>query len=244
MDDYYRDILLAAKAAGLRDRQVLLGLLWHAPSGDASSNPERWQSLQKLLADLDSQTAAWGTTPEPATATGPALEAGRLTLSGGQPGETSARIEKSLSGDFFQLLSVLVDRLVAESSRHDGIKSGFGGQPPELERLITEIERWLAFPAPRTGWPKIDSASAGGCNLGDLSWTEAMAPRSWEMQEAKALVQDFLSNNPDLAAELGKIQMVLFSLKNYISINPDYAGLPFTDKLVKAGQMARDFLDK
>ncbi|HEY9072782.1 MAG TPA: hypothetical protein VIN67_01510, partial [Desulfobaccales bacterium] len=62
------------------------------------------------------------------------------------------------------------------------------------------------------------------------------------LQEVKAMVQDFLNDNPDLAGDQGKIQMVLFCLKNYISINPDYAGLPFRDKLEKAGQMARSFL--
>ena len=56
------------------------------------------------------------------------------------------------------------------------------------------------------------------------------------------MVQDFLSKNPDLAEDRSKVQMVLFSLKNYVSINPDYAGLSFREKLEKAGQMARSFL--
>jgi hypothetical protein len=38
--------------------------------------------------------------------------------------------------------------------------------------------------------------------------------------------------------------MVLFTLRNYVSISPDYAGLSFRDKLTKAGQMARDFLGR
>jgi hypothetical protein len=35
--------------------------------------------------------------------------------------------------------------------------------------------------------------------------------------------------------------MVIFCLKNYISINPEYAGLPFREKLDRAGMMARGF---
>ncbi len=58
------------------------------------------------------------------------------------------------------------------------------------------------------------------------------------------MVQDFLSNNPDLAEDRNKVQMVLFSLKNYISINPEYTGLSFRDKLEHAGQMARSFLEQ
>jgi len=58
------------------------------------------------------------------------------------------------------------------------------------------------------------------------------------------MVQDFLSNNPDLAEDQDKVQMALFSLKNYVSINPDFAGLSFLDKLEEAGQMARSFLNQ
>ena len=50
MDKYYRDIIQAARVLGLGDPQPLLGLLWHAPHGDARTNTDRWQYLQKLLA--------------------------------------------------------------------------------------------------------------------------------------------------------------------------------------------------
>jgi hypothetical protein len=58
------------------------------------------------------------------------------------------------------------------------------------------------------------------------------------------MVRDFLSKNPDLAEDQDKVQMVLFCLKNYVSINPDFAGLSFRDKLDTAGQMAGSFLDQ
>ena len=57
------------------------------------------------------------------------------------------------------------------------------------------------------------------------------------------MVQDFLSKNQDLAEDRSKVQMVLFCLKNYVSINPDYANLSFREKLEKTGQMARTFLN-
>jgi len=74
-----------------------------------------------------------------------------------------------------------------------------------------------------------------------------MAPqrqKTKKLQEVKSMVQDFLSNNPDLAEDQDKVQMALFSLKNYVSINPDFAGLSFLDKLEEAGQMARSFLNQ
>ena len=74
-----------------------------------------------------------------------------------------------------------------------------------------------------------------------------MAPRRQEtkkLQEVKSLVQDFLRQNPDLAEDQDKVQMVLFCLKNFVSSNADFAGLSFRDKLEKAGQMARNFLNQ
>ncbi|OGP71699.1 MAG: hypothetical protein A2Y80_09135 [Deltaproteobacteria bacterium RBG_13_58_19] len=48
-ESYYQNLLEVAGAAGLEDPQVLLGLLWHAPLGDARNNPQRWQSLKNLV---------------------------------------------------------------------------------------------------------------------------------------------------------------------------------------------------
>lgn len=46
---YYQRLLEAALAGGLREPQLLLGLLWHAPLGDARERPQGWQYLQDLL---------------------------------------------------------------------------------------------------------------------------------------------------------------------------------------------------
>ena len=47
------------------------------------------------------------------------------------------------------------------------------------------------------------------------------------------MVKDFLSKNPDLAEDQDNVQMVLFCLKNYVSIDPDFAGMSFQEKLEK-----------
>ena len=134
------------------------------------------------------------------------------------------KFEKSISGQFFQLLAPLGERVVAENRRQETILSGLEAKATKLDPVAAEIEQCFAFP-----------------------WAASMAPqrqKTKKLQEVKSMVQDFFSNNPDLAEDQDKVQMVLFSLKNYVSINPDFAGLSFRDKLEEAGQMTRSFLNQ
>ena len=48
-ESYYQHLLAAAWAIGLKEPQLLLGLLWHAPFGDARERPQGWEYLQQLL---------------------------------------------------------------------------------------------------------------------------------------------------------------------------------------------------
>ncbi len=48
-EDYYRTLLQEARAAGLQDQRLLLGLLWHAPLGTARHDPQSLQWFQDLL---------------------------------------------------------------------------------------------------------------------------------------------------------------------------------------------------
>jgi hypothetical protein len=54
MEDYYQNILQAAREAGLNSPEVLISLLWHAPCGDARQQPERWNFLEKLVMEVQS----------------------------------------------------------------------------------------------------------------------------------------------------------------------------------------------
>jgi len=262
MDDYYCNILTAGLAAGLRDRRVLLGLLWHAPYGDARSNRGRWQFLQDLVARGESDPhqapgvpAFRENFPEGAWPWGPAQEQAPLVsldraLGVGDlvrqlQGETEPslqRFDKSISGQFFQLLAALGEKVIAESRRVEAVQAGIGAEAAEIERLAVEIQEYIESPA--TGAKGPAAGPAAGVNLAELPWPGVAAAPSSKLQEVRATVQDFFRNNPDLAGEQGGVQMVLFSLKNYVSISPDYAGLSFRDKLTKAGQMARDFLGR
>ena len=51
-ESYYQRLLEAALAGGLQEPQLLLGLLWHAPLGDARERPQGREYLQQLLKRL------------------------------------------------------------------------------------------------------------------------------------------------------------------------------------------------
>jgi len=266
MEQYYLDILQAGLTAGLRERQLLLGLLWHAPHGDARNNGERWKSLQGLLvsvtptpegcpavpgpwpgagASAAGSGPGWGPAPDPpalmvpGTVLTPGLDELTRQLTGENETEpATARFDKSVSGQFFQLLASLGEKVIAESCRNEALMLERETKPTELERLVVELEH-----CGRPGEAKSGPRPPG--ERGPAELLAAITPphrKGKKLQEVKATVQDFLGSNPDLAGDQGKIQMVLFCLKNYVSINPDYAGLSFRDKLEKAGQMARSFL--
>ncbi len=48
-EEYYLQLLQIALEAGLTDPQVLLGLLWHAPLGDARNRPQGLRELKNLI---------------------------------------------------------------------------------------------------------------------------------------------------------------------------------------------------
>jgi hypothetical protein len=48
-EDYYQTLVDEAREAGLDDPQMILGLLWHAPLGDSSHLPQRWEYFQRLV---------------------------------------------------------------------------------------------------------------------------------------------------------------------------------------------------
>ena len=270
MDKYYRDIIQAARVVGLGDPQPLQGLLWHAPHGDARTNSDRWQYLQKLLAgdnlkptEAPAVPGLWtgggaspgGLSPEPPALAGAMAsleqilgvgELSRQLLGEAEPELSQPKFEKSVSGQFFQLLAVLGDKVIGESCRNEALQSGLGAQATELERLVAEIEQCYAPSTAASGDPKTPRPQ-GDRGAAIPPWMASMAPqprqKTGKLQEVKAMVQDFLSKNPDLGEDRSKVQMVLFCLKNYVSINPDHASLSFREKLEKAGQMARTFLN-
>jgi hypothetical protein len=77
-------------------------------------------------------------------------------------------------------------------------------------------------------------------------WLQAMyqqIQKGEELQEAKEAINDYLGANSDLCTNHFKA-LILFFLKNYINIDPEFAGTPFRKRMENAGEMAMDFIRK
>jgi hypothetical protein len=112
-------------------------------------------------------------------------------------------------------------------------------QAGEIDNLVSQWEQYFAGSSPL---PDQGERPAG--TTVEFNWDAIVGPNSdkkLHIQAIQAAAGDFLNRNPDLADDRHKIQMVVFCLKNYVSINPENAALPFREKLDQAGIMAREF---
>jgi len=233
-EEYYQGLLHAALTVGLVDGPVLLGLLWHAPLGDARTRPERWKYLQELVAGVTNGLRV-PALPQEFSGSGPALP-GPLGLNppGGEPAGT--RFDQSLAGQFFQLLAGLGERVITETCRHEALRLDSGLSPRARAAL------WDQHFSPNAPGADSLAAQVGDDPLG--LWDEEQQTRARYFQEVQAATNEFLQNHPDLAADQNKVQMVLLCLKNYINLDPAFAEMPVKVKLERAAEMAREFLEE
>ncbi len=270
-DIYYQGIIQTALRLGFKDRAMLFGLLWHAPHGEARQKPEKRDYLQALAyAAGDRQTGGaplpglparmpGGTWPDkpafsPETAS-PATQPAQDVLdmfSGSQPADPrrnereaapAPQFDQSVSGQFFQLLAGLGEKVIMESCRYEAMVTGVRHQAGEIDNLVSQWEQYFAGSSPNL--PGQGEKPSG--TTVEFSWDAIVGQnidKKPHIQAIQAAAGDFLNHNPDLAGDRHKVQMVVFCLKNYISINPDNAALPFREKLDRAGIMARDFFRK
>jgi regulator of replication initiation timing len=75
-----------------------------------------------------------------------------------------------------------------------------------------------------------------------LVGSSQVGQRHKPLSSLKAVVQEFMKNNTDLAANPDSVRMLQFCLRNYIDLNPELNALPLAEKLEMAGKMAREFL--
>ncbi len=273
VEAYYYGVLTAALGVGIRDPEVLLGLLWHAPHGDSRAHPERWEYLQDLLAaaplppggksgpadlhqvpGLPATIAAPGTWSFPEQAlieAGLQLQPSRLTddfpITEGGPEPAPGSFEPTVSGQFFQLLAGLGEKVIVESCRFETLRGGLEAGAAEFNRRTKEWDQRYCPPLAESTEPEAEGVEKNQNCSSDIvqAWAAVMpapAPQNQQYQEVRTAANDFLHQNPDLAADRQKILMVIFCLKNYVAINPEFATLLFKEKLEKAGKMARGFL--
>jgi hypothetical protein len=263
-EEYYRGIIHTALGLGFKDPALLFGLLWHAPHGGARQNPEKRDYLQELVARARDRQAGGGSMPGlPARMDGrswpevpaansetapPAIDVREMFSGIGStepspPDREAAStppFDQSVSGQFFQLLAGLGEKVIMESCRYEAMLTGVRHQAGEIENLVSQWEQYFAGSSPGPSEP---GQRPGGTTV-EFSWDALVGQNNYkkqQIQEIQAAAGDFLNQNPDLAGDRHKVQMVVFCLKNYISINPENAGLPFREKLNRAGVMAREF---
>lgn len=257
---YYQGIVNTALRLGFKDPALIFGLLWHAPHGEARQNPEKRDYLQALAGTArDPQTGAVPIPGLPARiaaeawpdrpATQPAQEVLEM-LSGSGPADPGPRereaasgpqFDQSVSGQFFQLLAGLGEKVIMESCRYEALMTGVGHRAGEIDSLVSQWEQYFAGSSPALAG---QGEKPAGTTV-EFSWDTVAGPNSDKkphIQAIQAAAGDFLQHNPDLAGDRHKVQMVIFCLKNYISINPENAALPFREKLDRAGILAREFL--
>jgi hypothetical protein len=260
---YYAGILAAALGVGISDPEVLLGLLWQAPHGDARTQAGRWEYLQDLVAEAPRPTGEiqGESDPNQITDLPAAITAlsswsfpekvwtaeGMAALESQDPGSVSGPKEFTVSGQFFRLLAGLGERVIAESCRYEAMRGGKIMGPAELRRCLKEWDQRYSPSLPGSPEAPAVPDQENRDSIGDIAqaWASVMPSQAMQEQELhsiQAAAQEFLSQNPDLAGDRQKMLMVIFCLKNYIAINPESAVLPFREKLEKAGKMARVFL--
>lgn len=193
LEEYYRGVAQRAWAAGLQDSGLLLGLLWHAPWGDARQNQERWEFLQQLAND------------PPRLSTASAEPDVHLCRPVDRTPEVWAR--------FFQIMAELGAQLTRENYRA-GAWPLAGGQP--------DFEIWALSGS--NPWPSV------------MSWPdEIRAPgQLYNLGPAADLADGLMAPCQE--------EVIRFFLRNYICINPEWAGLPANRQLALAQRMAQEFL--
>jgi hypothetical protein len=261
-DQYFQGIINTALGLGFKDPALLFGLLWHAPHGEDRHNPEKRDYFQ-ALADTARDRQVGATLPpglpvRMPEGDWPGKSAFRLEtafpatqqaqdvldmFSGSEPNEREAapqHYDQSVSGQFFQLLAGLGEKVIMESCRYEAMVTGVRQQAGEIDNLVSQWEQYFAGSSPN---PSDQVERPMGTTV-EFSWDAVVGQNSdkkLHIQAIKAAAGDFLNHNPDLADDRQKVQMVVFCLKNYVSLNPEHAALPFREKLDRAGIMAREF---
>ena len=173
---YYQGIITTAMGLGFKDPALLFGLLWHAPHGEARNDPEKRDYFQKLIAKAQDRQEggasvpglparmdkkAWPGKPADLQTSFPAaqptmnvldmLSCPGPTNQGVQEREAGSapQFDQSISGQFFQLLAGLGEKVIMESCRYEAMLTGVRHRPDQLENLVSQWEKHLRrFPPP------------------------------------------------------------------------------------------------
>jgi hypothetical protein len=258
LKEHYQDLLKTALEAGFQDRGFLLGLLWHAPQGDVSTNPERGAQLKRMVEEAK---------------LGSSRDAKSLTSQG--PGkkepEESVLVSRSrfegILGDLRMLMqkaaeleAVMLDwgkTLTAgqttASLGAEGPFQGFRGhssvpqddyKPDEELRMAVDEKLIQGSQASNpSSDPHYHEDDRGSCRF-HYSELHQKDPSVNPPDAVEAMLSACLQKNSDLAGDPFKLQMVQYCFKNYVNIDPELSDLSLQERLERASQMARKFLGR
>jgi len=241
--DYYQNLAQTALEVGLRDQSLLLALLWHAPRGDARTSLGRLAYLRELVATVihEKKKKRKGFS-QPGPLPPPAKE---KAVSAKCSSATATRPPMD------DLVGFMENRVILDRSRYENMiyeLAELSAKAEALERRLEDYKQHLGVGQPIPAAQPEDSLEGSSNPQGFLSdYPAAVMPLKrgkQSLSSLKAIVQDFLKRNEDLATHPNSVQMLQFCLKNYIDLNPELNGLPLREKLEMAGKMAREFLNR
>lgn len=258
-EEYYENLLEATLEVGFKDPPLLLGLLWHAPHGDARNRPDRWEYLVELVTAGFYDHSQTGTPIQPQDELA-AISGERVVIERYRYEAMLADLRK-LSARAAELERQLVkwgksfapESVPADAQETAGVDQfvdhplGFLHGWSDLERQVAElVDNFL----PDAELPEdqqqsfLESFSAyQGGSLEDFSDAlKKKAKQSQQEDEVETAILECLEENPDLAEDVRKVEMLHYCLKNYVNFHPDLMGLPLRERVAEAGRMARDFL--
>jgi hypothetical protein len=256
LEAYYDDLLKIALASGLHDQGLLLGLLWHAPQGDAHENPGRGPQLRRMVQEA-------GAAPG-----GPHAFPGQPLTTYSDKGD----VKRQASQNHCEVILGELKRLMQKAAELEAVVQDWQ-QVPAAGAASASPASQAPLPGAAGQAPQAAGQLKGGnlftvvngfmikeeqkC-LGDNGYDEdyedsdlwqdhysALKPVVQGPPSPKAVeatITDCLKNNPDLLEDPAKLQMVQYCFKNYVNINPDLSDLSLTERWERAGQMAREFL--
>jgi flagellar biosynthesis/type III secretory pathway protein FliH len=259
-EKYYETLVHTAREEGFNDPDLLLGLLWHAPHGDPGKREENWPYLVKLATagthEPGEFEARVQTGPEPAVSGEPVvIERHRYEAMLAEMRKLSSRaaeLEQQLAKwaqDYFHEALPAEERDPVSFGQLEGNHLGFMHDWSDLERQVAELvdnflpDADLSEDQQEAILKSFPSFQPGA--LEELNDTlKKKAQQSQKEDEIEAAIQECLEENPDLAEDRRKVEMLYYCLKNYVNFHPDLMGLPLKERVAEASRMARDFLGK
>lgn len=241
---YYQELLQAALDAGLRDRSLLLGLLWHAPQVDRREKYKGWEDFQRLVAEALEGLPENGGNPqngEPPCQKhhAEAPQNGQRPWPAYQVNGPTACFPEAERGVWLNYTPAVASPQPGNGklNRHSSLF------PVDLREW--NLDLLAASLCQKTSQEACRPSPEASQDREELPFVWTRLPKVTTTHSPKAIqdtMQAYLEKNPDLSADPFKVQMVHYCFKNYVSVDPDLADLSLQERVERATLMAREFL--